>query len=175
VVIPYVSSVINVQHYEKRICSYNKICMLEDLHTEAMTCLSQGKKQNTEENKVAPWCILHQSVVGQWRNQACSPLHCWVTRHQLVIQLNMIFSNTLAIRLNRNFFFEFHNLLEGFRVNLKTFLGLAMPNQCCQTVVKEMWGWFWGGIFRQNLDPYYTVLLSCIISCSPLLPTSIFR
>jgi len=23
--------------------------------------------------------------------------------------------------------------LEGFKVDLKTFLGLAMPNQCCQT------------------------------------------
>ena len=26
-------------------------------------------------------------------------------------------------------------MLEGFKVNLKTFFGLAMPNQYCQTVV----------------------------------------
>ena len=30
---------------------------------------------------------------------------------------------------------KFHNyLMEGFRIDLKTFLGLAMPNQCCPTV-----------------------------------------
>jgi len=39
---------------------------------------------------------------------------------------------------------------EGFRVNLKIFLSLTMPNQYCQTVVKEMWGWFWGDIFGQK-------------------------
>jgi len=31
--------------------------------------------------------------------------------------------------------FLFHNyLMEGFRINLKTFLSLAMPNQCSQIV-----------------------------------------
>jgi len=39
------------------------------------------------------------------------------------------------------------NFLEG--CNLKTFLTMAMPNQYCQTVVKGMWGWFWGDIFVQ--------------------------
>jgi len=31
---------------------------------------------------------------------------------------------------------NYNYLLEGFRIDLKTFLGLAMPNQCSQTVRK---------------------------------------
>ena len=35
------------------------------------------------------------------------------------------------------FFFKFHNnFMQRFRVDLKTFLGLAMPNQCCRAVTK---------------------------------------
>jgi len=37
--------------------------------------------------------------------------------------------------------------LEGFTIGLKTSLGLAMPNQYCQTVEKEMGGWILGDIF----------------------------
>ena len=48
--------------------------------------------------------------------------------------------------------------MQWFRVELKTFLGLAMPNQCCDAVTKLILGWFVGGNFRQetlNLnDPY---------------------
>jgi len=34
-------------------------------------------------------------------------------------------------------FLKFHNyLMERFRIDLKTFLGLAMPNQCSQTLRK---------------------------------------
>jgi len=48
--------------------------------------------------------------------------------------------------------------MQKFRVYLKTFLGLAMPNQYCHAVTKLILGWFVGGIFRQetsNLnDPY---------------------
>ena len=29
---------------------------------------------------------------------------------------------------------KFNYLMEGFRIDLKTFLGLAMPNQYCQKV-----------------------------------------
>jgi len=33
--------------------------------------------------------------------------------------------------------FKFHsNLMQRFRVDLKTFLGLAMPSQCCHAVKK---------------------------------------
>jgi len=49
-------------------------------------------------------------------------------------------------------------LLEGFRINLKKFLSLAMPNQYCQTAVKEMRGWLG---WAENL--HYTVLLHCMI------------
>ena len=39
--------------------------------------------------------------------------------------------------LNRNFL-KFHsNLLKGLRIDLETFLGLAMPNQYCQTIFKR--------------------------------------
>jgi len=48
--------------------------------------------------------------------------------------------------------------MQRFKVDLKTFLGLAMPNQCCHAITKLTLGWFEGGIFGQetpNLnDPY---------------------
>ena len=48
--------------------------------------------------------------------------------------------------------------MKRFKVDLKTFLGLAMSNQCCRAVAKLILGWFVGGIFGQetpNLnDPY---------------------
>jgi len=63
--------------------------------------------------------------------------------------------------------------MQKFRVDLKTFLGLAMPNQCCHVIIKLILGWLVGVIFRQetpNLndpniysitvlyeDPYHTV------------------
>ena len=40
--------------------------------------------------------------------------------------------------------------MKRFRVDLKTFLGLAMPNQCYHVVTKLILGWFVGGIFRQE-------------------------
>ena len=48
--------------------------------------------------------------------------------------------------------------MEGFMIDLKTFLGLAMPNQYSQTVRKLISSWFWDDNFRPkspNLyDPY---------------------
>ena len=48
--------------------------------------------------------------------------------------------------------------MQWFRVDLKTFLGLAMPNQYSQTVRKQISSWFWGDNFgpkSPNLhDPY---------------------
>jgi len=45
--------------------------------------------------------------------------------------------------------------MQRFRIDLKTFLGLAMPNQCCHAITKFILG---RGIFGQetpNLnDPY---------------------
>ena len=38
-------------------------------------------------------------------------------------------------------------LMEGFRIVLKTFLGLAMLNQCSQTVREQISSWFWGDNF----------------------------
>ena len=50
---------------------------------------------------------------------------------------------------------KFHNnLLEGRRVNFKTFLGLAAPNQYCQTIETEMWGWFLDDILGRNLQTF---------------------
>jgi len=52
----------------------------------------------------------------------------------------------------------YNNLMQRFRVDLKIFLGLAMPNLYCHVVTKLILGWFVGGIFGQvtsNLnDPY---------------------
>jgi len=48
--------------------------------------------------------------------------------------------------------------MQRFRVDLKTFLGLAMPNQCCHAVRKYIFVAFVGGIFGQEtpnlIDPY---------------------
>ena len=44
--------------------------------------------------------------------------------------------------------------MQRFRVDLKTFVGLAMPNQCCHAVKK----WFLDEMFGQEtpklIDPY---------------------
>jgi len=52
-------------------------------------------------------------------------------------------------------------LLEGFLVDLMAFLGLTVPNQCYQTVVKGMRSWLLGDILRaetpNHRDPQYTV------------------
>ena len=48
----------------------------------------------------------------------------------------------VVVELNIKFK-KFHNdLLKGLRVDLKTFLVLAMPNHCCQIVEKKMWDYF---------------------------------
>ena len=48
--------------------------------------------------------------------------------------------------------------MQWFRVDLKTFLGLDMPNQCCHAVKKSIFGGFLGGMFWQEtpnfIDPY---------------------
>ena len=53
--------------------------------------------------------------------------------------------------------------MQRFRVDLKTSLGLAMPNQYSQTVRKQKSSWFWDDNFGPkslNLhDPYHIVLL----------------
>ena len=53
--------------------------------------------------------------------------------------------------------------MQRFRVDLKTFLGLAMPNQCFHAVRKLIFGRFLGGIFGQEtsnlIDPYSTTVL----------------
>ena len=40
--------------------------------------------------------------------------------------------------------------MKRLKVDLKTFLGLAMSNQCCHAVTKLILGWFVGGIFGQE-------------------------
>ena len=40
--------------------------------------------------------------------------------------------------------------MQWFRVDLKTFLGLAKPNQYSQTVRKQISRWFWGDDFGPN-------------------------
>ena len=53
------------------------------------------------------------------------------------------------------------------RVDLKTFLGLAMSNQCCHAVTKLILGWFVGGKKPQTLmiPIYSTIVLydNCIL------------
>ena len=53
--------------------------------------------------------------------------------------------------------------MEGFRIDLKTFLGLAKPNQYSQSARKQISSWFWGNNFgpkSPNLhDPYIYIVL----------------
>ena len=44
--------------------------------------------------------------------------------------------------------------MQRFRVNLKTFLGLAMPHQCCHAIRKQIFGGFLGGIFGQETQTF---------------------
>ena len=57
--------------------------------------------------------------------------------------------------------------MQRFRVDLKTFLGLAMSNNCCHAVTKLMFGGFLGRIFGQEtpnlvdqyiVQPYYMII-----------------
>ena len=53
--------------------------------------------------------------------------------------------------LNRNFKnFITTYVIQRLKIDLKTFSGLAMPNQCCHAVTKLIFGWFVGGIFGQE-------------------------
>ena len=55
--------------------------------------------------------------------------------------------------------------MEGFMINLKTFLGLAMPNQSCLDVTKQILCWFFFDILGQEIpslhDPY--IQCHCIV------------
>jgi len=62
--------------------------------------------------------------------------------------------------------------MQMFRVDLKTFLGFAMPNQCCHAITKLILGWFAGGIFEQEIPipttihivlPYYMINYNLIV------------
>ena len=59
--------------------------------------------------------------------------------------------------------------MQWFKVDLKTFLGLAMPNQCSQTVRKPISNWFCGDNFGpkspNHHDPYMrpSSLLGCLL------------
>ena len=50
-------------------------------------------------------------------------------------------SETGMVVLNKKFF-KFHsNLVEGFRIDLKAFLSLAVPNQYSETsIIRTNWG-----------------------------------
>jgi len=60
--------------------------------------------------------------------------------------------------LNRTFLKFHNNLMQWFRVDLKTTLGLAKPIQYSQTVRKQISSWFWGDNFGPKFpylhDPY---------------------
>jgi len=52
--------------------------------------------------------------------------------------------------------------MKRFRVDLKTFLGLAMSNQCCHAVTKLIiLGWFVGGVLGKKpqtlMIPIYSI------------------
>jgi len=67
--------------------------------------------------------------------------------------------------------------MEGFRIDPKTFLGLAKPNQCSQSVRKQISSWFWGDIFgpkSPNLhDPYSTTVLYDRVEARWFTPSSL--
>ena len=106
--------------------------------------------------------ILARSDVEQQGNKACSYSHYRVMlfcRHQSVRPYVRQSVSQQKNLLNRKFF-KFH----GNLMQQKTSLGLTMPNQCFQTVRKQIFSWFWVDNFGPkslNLyGPYsYIVLL----------------
>ena len=72
--------------------------------------------------------------------------------HQIVSQ----YENLLTKKI-----FKFHsNLMQRFRVDLKTFLDLAMPIQCCPAVTKQIFSWYFGWDFRGgNPKPSWSCIL----------------
>ena len=119
--------------------------------------------------RLAKTHISGRNDVEQWRNQACNYSHYWVMlvwRHYSVSQS---VSQSVEKLLNRKFLKFHHNLMQRFRVDLKTFLGLTKPNQCSQTIRKQISSWFWGDNFGPkslNLHDSYIVLLYYTIRLS---------
>jgi len=65
---------------------------------------------------------------------AMIPIDCKITIFPYILVISKLVSRKNP--LNKNFL-KFHNyLMEGFRIDLKTFLDLAMPNNYSQTVRK---------------------------------------
>ena len=63
--------------------------------------------------------------------------------------------------------------MQWFRVDLKTFLGLVMPNQYSQTVRKQISSWFWDDNFgpkSPNPIPIYstTVLYDMMMNMNKM-------
>ena len=104
--------------------------------------------------------LLAQSNVEQWNNQARSLSRYQVTfvwRHQSV-------SQSVENSLN-NFFEKFRsNLLKAFWVDLKTCLGLVLPNQYCLIVNRENWGLFLGDVISwATPTPLWSLLYTTIV------------
>ena len=104
---------------------------------------------NNEEIKpVATW--IHCWVTLGWRHEwvewvsewviGVSEWVEWVSEWMSELRVSAwVSESVIKIRLNRKFL-KFHkNMLEGFRVTLKAFLGLAKFNQYSQAVLKEDW------------------------------------
>ena len=53
--------------------------------------------------------------------------------------------------------------MQWFRVDLKTFLGLAMPNQYFQTVRKQTSSWFLGDNLGQNPQTFMIPIYSTTV------------
>ena len=64
------------------------------------------------------------------------------------------------ILLNKKFLIK---LVEGFMVDLKTFLGFSMPNQSCLGITKKILSWLWVDIFGQEIPNLHDPLLYCMI------------
>ena len=59
---------------------------------------------------------------------------------------------------------KFHNyLMEGSRIDLKTFLGLATPNQYSQSARKQISSWFWGDNFGPKSQTFMIPIYSTTV------------
>jgi len=65
-----------------------------------------------------------------------------------LVVIELCLSEGVSQSVEKSVYLKFHsNLMQKFRVNLKEFLGLAMPNQCCHAFRKQIFSRFVGGIF----------------------------
>ena len=121
---------------------------------------------------IKPWCE-HWSYWGWWKgtspdeatlnSEEIKPVAITAIKLHLSEGIREGVSQSAENLLNRKFLKFHNNLMQRFRVDLKTFLCLAMPNQCSQTVRKQISSWFGEIILGQNPQTFLIPIYSTTV------------